>query len=101
MYSSVRLITHQVVHGLEPTEAFSGHTKSTQKAFIEFMETTIFQVLSVLYDEVYFTRLWVIQEVALSRSASLIYGSHEMSYKNFAFGTAVLHSLMQTVSTTP
>ncbi|KAL8795921.1 MAG: hypothetical protein Q9195_001665 [Heterodermia aff. obscurata] len=86
----------ELIHGIKRTTSFSGHTKAQEDAFKELASTLNFSTLAKLYSNPYFTRLWIIQEMTLSRCAVLIARLWSISYDEFAMATAVLHSFMQT-----
>lgn len=70
-----------------------------EAAFKELAQTTNFSTLAELYSNPYFTRLWIIQEIALAQRAVLTVKSWSITYDEFAMATAVLHNLLHTFST--
>ena len=81
---------------MKRTTSFSGHTKAQEDAFKELASTLNFRALAKLYNNPYFTRLWIIQEIVLSLDAVLIAGLWSIAYNEFAMATAVLHSFLHT-----
>ncbi len=78
---------------------FSGHTKAQEDAFKELAQTLNFSTVAKLYSNPYFTRLWIIQEIALAQKAVLMVESRSITYDDFAMATAVLYGLLHTFST--
>ena len=83
---------------MKRTTTFSGHTKAQEDAFKELAQTINFNALAKFYSNSYFTRLWIIQEIALSQKAVLTVKPWSIIYDDFAMATAVLNSLMKTLA---
>ena len=88
----------QLFHGWKRNTSFSGHTKVQEEAFRELAQTINFTTLATLYNNPYFTRLWIIQEMALSQKAVLTVKPWSITYDEFAMATSVLHSFLHTFS---
>ena len=81
---------------MKQSTTFSGHTKAQEDAFKELAQTINFSALAKFYSNSYFTRLWIIQEIALSQKAVLTVKPWLITYDEFAMGTAVLNNFLQT-----
>ena len=81
---------------MKRTTTFSGHTKAQEDAFKELAQTINFSALAKFYSNSYFTRVWIIQEIALSQKAVLTVKPWSITYDDFAMATAVLNNLMKT-----
>ena len=83
---------------MKRTTTFSGHTKAQEDAFKELAQTINFSTLAKFYSNSYFTRLWIIQEIAMSQKAVLTVKPWSITYDEFAMATAVLSNFQQTLA---
>ena len=75
---------------------FLDNKKVQEEAFKELAPAIDFSALTKIYSNPYFTRQWIIQEIALARDAVLIVKSSSITYDEFAMATAVLHIFLKT-----
>ena len=95
------LISTQVYHGVKRLATYTGRQTGEKEAFEHLAATADFDALVELYSLPWFTRAWIVQEATLSRALHIMWGTLLMSYEEFSFATAVLHSLLQTFEVSP
>ena len=74
----------EVQHGDRKHIHYTQPEPAEQRALKKLVSTTNFQQLASIYERPWFTRLWIIQEVALAQSARLFYGKEDLDFKDFA-----------------
>ena len=74
-----------------PIERQSQHRHDDAGLFFkQFRESMAFQALKHLLNEKYFFRVWIIQEVAVSQAAIILYKNHMVSWDTFERAISVL-----------
>lgn len=57
--------------------------------------------VEAIYTSDWFTRLWVVQELALARNPKILCGAYEMRWEDFELATRVLASCIRKISPSP
>jgi hypothetical protein len=70
--------------------------KGSHEDIMKIVEGTAKPRLDDIFGRPWFTRLWIIQEIALAKSATLYCGRHTMEWADFAISLSVLRAAMYT-----
>ena len=65
------------------------------------MEAALEAHVEAIYENDWFTRLWIVQELALARSPIITCGTYDLSWKEFELATRIIGSCLGESSDTP
>jgi Heterokaryon incompatibility protein (HET) len=76
---------------------FSGRTlKGSHEEVMQIVQSTVKPRLDDIFGREWFTRLWIIQEISLAKSATLFFGHESLEWGLFATSLCVLKAAMNT-----
>jgi hypothetical protein len=90
----------EVYHGVKRNIKYTQPTPAEEEAFAKLESETNFHQLSTIYQRSWFSRLWIIQEVSLSRKSLLHCGQYDLDFAQLAIATALIQVLFKIRSLT-